>query len=47
MASGGESKPTGTVVSSDGTRVTLGEKPSHTAVMLSPQRGMNKGSEGK
>ena len=47
MASGGEGKPAGTVVSNDGTRVTLGEKPSHTAAILSPQRGMNTGNSGK
>jgi hypothetical protein len=47
MASGGEGKPAGTVVSSDGTRVTLGEKPSHTAAIPSPQGGMNTGNEKK
>ncbi len=34
-------KPAGTVVTSNGERVTLGEKPSHNAAILSPQRGMN------
>ena len=40
-------KPAGTVVAPNGTRVELGEKPSHTTAITSPQRGMNVGSDGK
>ena len=36
-------KPAGTVVTADGTRVELGEKPSHTTAFTSPQGGMNQG----
>lgn len=36
-------KPAGTVVTVDGTRVELGEKPSHNAAITSPQGGMNQG----
>lgn len=41
MSSGTENKPAGTVVSNDGTRITLGEKPSHISAISSTQGGMN------
>jgi hypothetical protein len=45
MASGNENKPAGTVVTSDGTRVTLGEQRHHNAAISSPQQGMNTGKK--
>jgi hypothetical protein len=40
MASGNDSKPAGTVVSSNGQRVTLGEEGHHNAAISSPEQGM-------
>ncbi len=45
MASGNENKPAGTVVTSDGTRVTLGEQGHRNAAITSPQQGMNRGKK--
>jgi hypothetical protein len=42
MASGNNDKPAGTVVSSNGERVTLGEEGRSNASSSSPQQGMNK-----
>ena len=47
MSSGNEGKPAGTVVSNDGTRVTLGEQGRSNTSFSSPQRGMNMGSKKK
>lgn len=40
-------KPDGTVVTSSGERITLGEKPGDTSAVSSPQGGMNRGVETK
>ncbi len=40
-------KPAGTVVTSSGERITLGEKPGSNAAVSSPQGGTNKGVETK
>jgi hypothetical protein len=45
MASDGGNKPEGTVVSSDGTRVTLGEEGGSNTAFSTPQRGMNQQSD--
>ena len=45
MASGNENKPAGTVVTSDGTRVTLGEQGHRNAAITPPQQGMNQGKK--
>ena len=47
MSSGNEGKPAGTVVSSDGTRVTLGERGRSNKSFSSPKRGMNMGRKTK
>lgn len=47
MSSGGSDKPAGTVVSADGTRVTLGEQNRNTAALSSPKTGMNLTTKGK
>lgn len=39
-------KPAGTVVTSSGERVTLGEKPSHNTAILSTQQRMNTKKQG-
>ncbi len=41
MASGNANKPAGTVVSSNGQRVTLGEQGHSNAAISSPKQGMN------
>lgn len=40
MASSNDNKPAGTVVSSNGQRVTLGEEGHHNAAISSPEQGM-------